>query len=370
MNASSNRQWILKSRPQGMVGEENFERRDAAIPEVADGKILVKNLLLSFDPTLRIYMSVDSYVPKVPLGEVMRAFGVGQVIASKHPKFKVGQLVFATVGWQDYALLDLSDPNFPVTALPGFLDPALAISLALTGTTAYFGLLKVGRPKPGETVVVSGAAGATGSIAAQIAKIKGCRTIGIAGGKEKCDWLTRELKLDGAIDYKNDDVPARLIELCPKGVDVYFDNVGGELTDHVLPCLALRGRVVLCGGISQYNFVTDAGIRPEAYLWKNLSELISKRIRIEGFIVLDYLPRALEALISLTHWVKQGKLVQAVDMQEGFDNIPKTLTRLFTGENKGKQLLKLAEPSLEVPKDRLQEALFRSAQAVRGLFGG
>src|ERR1035437_3364186 len=168
MNASSNRQWILKSRPQGMVGEENFERRDAAIPEVADGKILVKNLLLSFDPTLRIYMSVDSYVPKVPLGEVMRAFGVGQVIASKHPKFKVGQLVFATVGWQDYALLDPSDPTFPVTALPGFLDPALAISLALTGTTAYFGLLKVGRPKPGETVVVSGAAGATGSIAAQI----------------------------------------------------------------------------------------------------------------------------------------------------------------------------------------------------------
>jgi hypothetical protein len=209
--------------------------------------------------------------------------------------------------------------------------------LGMTGITAYYGLLDVGRPKAGETVVVSGAAGATGSIAGQIARIKGCRAIGIAGGKAKCDWLVQKARFDAAIDYKSEDVGARLRELCPKGIDVYFDNVGGDLLDLALARLAMRGRIVLCGAIASYN---DAELRPGP---KNYSNLIVKRGRMEGFIVLDYVKRAPEAVLELFGWVQAGEIVNQVDVKEGLENAPATLRRLFEGDNQGKQLLKIAD---------------------------
>jgi NADPH-dependent curcumin reductase CurA len=212
--------------------------------------------------------------------------------------------------------------------------------LGLNGITAYFGLLEVGRPQPGETVVVSGAAGATGSVVGQIAKIRGCRVIGIAGGAEKCRWLTGEAGFDAAIDYKSERVERRLTELCPEGIDVFFDNVGGEILDAALGNLALRGRVVLCGAIAMYNEkVPPAG--PRNYL-----SLLVKRGRMEGFIVLDFMPRAGEAVAALTQWVHEGRLKHEEDVREGLENAPQTLQRLFDGKNRGKQLLKVAEPSL------------------------
>ena len=210
-------------------------------------------------------------------------------------------------------------------------------ALGLTGMTAYFGLLEVGRPAPGETVVVSGAAGATGSVVGQIARIKGCRAIGIAGGPEKCRWLTDEAGFDGAIDYKSENVPARLKELCPKGIDIFFDNVGGDILDAALARLAMRGRVVLCGGIANYD-PTEPAPGPKNYL-----NLVRQRGRMEGFIILDYLPRAHEAIGALAGWVQAGKIRHKVDVQHGLENAPAALRRLFDGHNDGKQLLRVAE---------------------------
>jgi NADPH-dependent curcumin reductase CurA len=210
-------------------------------------------------------------------------------------------------------------------------------ALGTTGITAYFGLLDVGRPNAGETVVVSGAAGATGSAVGQIARIKGCRAIGIAGGKDKCEWLVKVARFDAAVDYKSENVAARLRELCPKGIDVYFDNVGGDLLDVALAQLAMRGRIVLCGAIATYN---DSELRPGP---KNYLNLLIKRGRMEGFIVLDYMKRAPEAAMQLFAWIQSGELVDRVDVKEGLENAPATLRRLFSGENQGKQLLKVAD---------------------------
>ena len=210
-------------------------------------------------------------------------------------------------------------------------------ALGLTGITAYFGLTEVGRPVAGETVVVSGAAGATGSVVGQIAKIKGCRVIGIAGGAEKCHWLTDEAGFDGAIDYKSEDVQGRLKDMCPKGIDIFFDNVGGDILDAALARLAMRGRVVLCGGIASYN-ATEPSPGPKNYL-----NLVVQRGRMEGFIVLDFMPRAAEAIGALSGWVQAGRLKNKVDVQHGLENAPATLRRLFEGRNEGKQLLRIAE---------------------------
>ena len=242
----------------------------------------------------------------------------------------------------------------PPTKLPGHLDPALMLALSLTGLTAYFGLLEIGRPTPGETVLVSGAAGATGSVVGQIAKLKSCRVIGIAGGAEKCAWLTNEGNFDAAIDYKNDDIAAKLNVLCPNGVDVYFDNVGGPITDEVLLHLSQNARIVLCGAISQYNVANEADI----YGLKNYLSLIINRGTAQGFIILDYLDRALEGILCLTKWVEDGSVKQEIDMQEGFENIPATLTRIFTGENRGKQLLKVCEPPLPVRTNAIERFMF------------
>jgi NADPH-dependent curcumin reductase CurA len=347
-----NRQWILTGRPEGMLDASIFELRESPIPKLENREVLAKTLYFSFDPTQRMWMAKDTYMPIVPLGQPMRAVCAAQVIESKHPKYKVGDMVNGIGSWQEYISFSPDDEESPPTKVPGHLDPALTLALAGTGLTAYFGMLEIGKPKPGETVLVSGAAGATGSVAGQIAKMRGCRVIGIAGGPEKCAWLTEKARFDASIDYKNDDVEQRIGALCPDGIDVYFDNVGGEILDAALLHLAMHARVVLCGSISQYN----AG-EGEQYGIKNHMELVVQRGRAEGFIILDYLDRAIEALLCLNKWVDEGKIVQEIDMQEGFENVPATLTRIFTGANLGKQLLKVADPPLPLRTSGVEQAV-------------
>jgi NADPH-dependent curcumin reductase CurA len=272
-----------------------------------------------------------SYIPPVGIGEVMRGMTVGEVVESKHPGLATGDLVSAMGGWQEWFASGVGLQKLA----PG-TDPTLALSvLGITGLTAYFGLLDVGKPRAGETVVVSGAAGATGSVAGQIAKLEGCRVIGIAGGPAKCAWLTGEARFDAAIDYKREDVAGRLAELAPAGVHVYFDNVGGPILEAVLERIAERARIVLCGGISAYN-LAEPPPGP-----RNLMNLVVRRGRMEGFIVIDYAARFGEAAQRLGKWVAEGRLAYRVDVAKGFENAPRTFQRLFRGENLGKQLLRL-----------------------------
>jgi NADPH-dependent curcumin reductase CurA len=338
MTARTNRRWLLAERPAGMIEDRHFRLVEEPVPQLqADGEILVRNVYLSLDPTQRGWISRDTYLPAVALGAVVRSGGVGRVEQSRHPDFAVGDLVQGLVGWQDYVIMDARGAGAPTKLPPGVPIPLAMSALGLTGLTAYFGLLDVGRPVAGETVVVSGAAGATGSIAGQIARIKGCRVVGIAGGKVKCDWLRQEARFDAAIDYKAEDVGARLKELCPKGIDVYFDNVGGDLLDLALANLAMKGRIVICGAIATYN---DSQLRPGP---KNYLNLIIKRGRMEGFLIFDYMKRAPEAVMELFGWVQSGQMVNQVDVKEGLENAPQALRRLFQGDNQGKQLLKIAD---------------------------
>ena len=332
-----NRQWLLARRPQGMISPADFTWTESPVPTPADREVLVKNLWLSCDPTQRGWIAGDTYLPAVKIGEVVRSFAVGRVIESKHPRFQKDQLVQGLFGWQDYACVAPGTPSAPSPVPPGVPIETAMSALGLTGITAYFGLLEIGRPAAGETVVVSGAAGATGSVVGQIAKVHGCRVIGIAGGAEKCKRLTAELGFDAAIDYKSENVGERLKELCPKGINVFFDNVGGDILDAALSRLALRGRVVLCGAISRYN---DSTLSPGP---KNYVNLVTRRGRMEGFIVLDYMARAGEAVTALSQWLNEGKLKDRVDVQHGLENAPAALARLFKGENDGKQLVKIAE---------------------------
>jgi NADPH-dependent curcumin reductase len=330
-----NRQWLLARRPQGAIQDSDFNLVETEAPMPGEGEVLVRNTLLSCDPTQRGWIAFDTYLPAVKIGEVVRSLGAGRIEASNHPDFAVGDMVSGLVGWQDAVVMR---PNGQLNKLPPGAPLELAMSaLGATGITAYFGLLDVGRPVAGETVVISGAAGATGSVVGQIARIKGCRAIGIAGGPEKCRWLTDEAGFDAAIDYKSESVPARLKELCPKGIDIFFDNVGGDILDAALARLAMRGRVVLCGGIASYN-ATELPPGPKNYL-----NLVVQRGRMEGFLVLDYVPRAAEAIGALAGWVQAGKIKTKVDVQQGLENAPATLRRLFEGRNDGKQLLRIAE---------------------------
>ena len=338
MSQRTNRQWRLAKRPVGMVGEHNFEFVTEPVGEIGDGEYLIRNLYISFDPAMRGWMEDrPSYMPPVQIGEVMRAGTVGQVVESKNADFPKGTIVQGMFGWQEYAVggRGLAQAQRVPEGTP--LTWPLGV-VGITGLTAYFGLLDLGKPKEGETVLVSGAAGATGSVAAQIAKLKGCRVVGIAGGPEKCKWLTDEVGLDAAIDYKTEDVQARIRETCPDGVDVYFDNVGGEILDAALANLALRARVVMCGGISGYN---EEEPPPGP---RNLMNVVIQRARMEGFIVIDYAKRFGEAASELARWVSEGRILHQEDVQEGIENAPRTFQRLFRGENKGKQLLKLADP--------------------------
>ena len=335
MRERMNRQWLLARRPNGMVTADDFELVDRPVPELTDGQVLVRNLYLSCDPTQRGWVGRDTYLPAVKIGEVMRSVGAGEVIESRDGRFDPGQLVQGMLGWQDFAVVEPSRAAVS-PLLPGIPIEASLSVLGLNGLTAYFGLLEIGRPNAGETVVVSAAAGATGSLAGQIALIKGCRVVGIAGGEGKCGWI-RELGFQEVIDYKAEDVLARLCETCSDGIDIYFDNVGGELLNGALACLAMHGRVVLCGAIARYN---DTAIEPGP---SNYGQLIVQRGRMEGFIVLDYYHRATEAIPILYGWMTEGKLKHRTDVVHGLENAPTALMRLFTGENQGKQVVKIAE---------------------------
>lgn len=337
----TNRQWLLQQRPVGMIGPEHFELRAGPLPEpdLDAGQVLVKTLMLGFDPAMRGWVEdVRSYLPPVELGAPMRASGIGQIVASSNPELPEGALVQGLLNWQEYSIGDPKS-EIPPRVLPEGVTPSMALSVfGTTSLTAYFGLLDVGQPQQGETVLVSGAAGATGSVVAQIARLKGCRVIGIAGGSEKCQWLQEKCGLDGVIDYKSENIDARLAELCPQGINVFFDNVGGETLETAINHMADFGRIVLCGAISQYNEATP---QPGP---SNLMLLVARRIRMQGFIVLDYLDRADEAFADLATWVMAGDIAWREDIQSGFENIPATLQRLFDGRNQGKQLLQLADP--------------------------
>jgi NADPH-dependent curcumin reductase CurA len=324
-----------------MVGTEHFALSEAPVPEPADGQMLVRVLYVSFDPAMRAFLhDRPSYVPPQPVGEVMRAGGVAQVIDSRHPSFSPGELVLVGTGWQEYAVVNGAavaarlNPKRPPTDYLSVLGG--------TGLTAYFGLLDVGGVKPGETVVISGAAGATGSTAVQISRIIGCRTIAIAGGPQKARWTVEELGADAAVDYKHESVAERLAALCPDGIDVYFDNVGGGILQAAIGRMKMHGRIALCGMISTYN---DAEPSPGP---NNLFELIARRVRMQGFLVSDYASRFAEARQALEQWLDAGTLRAHVDVQEGFERIPTTFLRIFSGANLGKQTLKLADPPLPV----------------------
>ena len=338
---NTNRQWVLAKRPHGMVTRDNFEYREEAIPEVGEGEVLLRNLYLSFDPTQRGWMEDrESYLPPVKIGEVMRAGSVAQVVESRNAEFGKGQLVQTTGGWQDFVAVKPGTGWPGIAKIPEGISPTMPLGvLGVTGLTAYWGMLDLGQPKAGETVLVSGAAGATGSVAGQIARIKGCRVVGIAGGPDKCRWLKEVARFDDVIDYRNENVEQRIAEVCPNRVDVFFDNVGGDILEAALNHLNMRARVVLCGGISGYN-ATEPQPGP-----KNLMNLVIMRARMEGFIVIDYMDRSQIAIPELLGWVQSGELVYQEDIQEGFENIPDTLNRLFTGKNLGKQILKIADPA-------------------------
>ena len=331
-----NRKWILKERPSGLVKDSDFELVSEVLPKINEGEILLENLYLSFDPTQRSWLNdVPGYLPPIQIGEVIRSGGIGRVIDSNNPEYKTGDLTFGLIGWQTHCLRKPNvDDRFRV--VPDLLPiPTMLNVMGSTGITAYYGLIELGKPKSGETVLVSGAAGATGSVVVQIAKLKGCHVIGIAGGKEKCDWL-KDIGVDDVIDYKNSDVHKELPKVVENGVDIYFDNVGGKILETVLELININARVLLCGGISSGY---DA-IRP-ADGPNNLFSLIIKRATMQGFLVLDYLPKSEKALEEIATWVMEGKLQHREDIQKGIENCPQTLNRLFTGKNKGKQLLKI-----------------------------
>ena len=336
MNAI-NSQFKLAARPQGSVKASDFNHVTEPLRVLQAGEVLIKNLYISLDPAMRGWMneSKNSYMPPVAIGEVMRALAVGQVVESNNPKFAVGEHVSGILGMQEYAYSDGNgihkvDPK--LAPLPLYLS-----TLGMPGMTAYFGLLEVGQPKEGDTVVISGAAGAVGTIVGQIAKIKGARVVGIAGGADKVRYLVEELGFDAAIDYKSEDVSAALKQHCPNGIDVYFDNVGGDILDAALAQLAFGARVVICGAISQYNNTT-AIKGPSNYL-----NLMVKRATMKGIMVSDFYPRAMEAAMVMGGWIMSGKLKSREDIVDGLENFPATFQKLFTGENNGKLILKVTQ---------------------------
>ncbi len=296
----------------------------------------MRTRFISIDPTIRTWMNdAPGYLPPIQIGDVVRSAGIGEVVASNSDRYQPGQLVFGMTGWQDYIVADEGERTMQL--LPDGIDPTAALSVfGTTGMTAYFGLLDVGRVKEGDTVVVSGAAGATGSTVGQIARIKGAgRVVGIAGSDEKCAWLVDELGFDAAINYKQPDVSGRLRAACPDGIDLYFDNVGGELLDICLGQLAMRGRVVLCGAIASYN---EAGPPPGP---RNYINLLVRRGRMEGFIILDYLDRFPEGQMEMAQWVAAGKVKFAVHLVDGLEQAPSALNLLFTGGNRGKVIVRV-----------------------------
>ena len=330
------RRMLLTSRPHGLVDGGNLQLdHSAPVPEPGEGQALIRIRYLSIDPTIRTWMDdAPGYLPPIGLGDVVRSGGVGEVVATRSDRYQPGDLVFGMLGWQEYALADGGEAS--MTVLPPGVDPTVAIGvLGVTGMTAYFGLFDIGRPKPGDTVVVSGAAGATGSVVGQLARIEGAGTVvGIAGSAEKCAWRTDELGFDHAINYREEHVGKRLRATCPDGIDVYFDNVGGEILDDCLALLSMKARVVLCGAISQYN--EDRPTGPRNYL-----NLIVKRARMEGFLILDYLDRFPEAQARMAGWVMEGRIQHREHLVDGREHAGDALNLLFSGGNTGKVIVRL-----------------------------
>ncbi len=332
-----NKQLLFVKRPQGEADASTWSIVTNPIPELKEGGVLVKQHYVSLDPAMRGWMNEGkSYIEPMAIGSVMRAGSVGEVVAVRnHPKFKVGDYVSGFGGVQQYAVSDGNDlyaVDPKLAPLPTYIG-----TLGMPGMTAYFGILEVGKIKEGDVVVVSGAAGAVGSIVGQIAKIKGCTVIGIAGGADKCKYIVEELGFDGAIDYKNEDVKSRLKEECPKGLDVYFDNVGGEILDYALGRLRMNARVVICGAISQYNNKT-AMKGPSNYM-----SLLVNRATMQGMVVFDWASRYGEAAMAMGNWLAQGKLKSREAIYEGIENFPQTYNRLFSGDKMGKLVLKVIE---------------------------
>jgi hypothetical protein len=341
LSALANHQVRLASRPVGEPTRENWSFTTEAVAEPAEGGVLIKTLYLSLDPAMRGWMNdAKSYIPPVGINEVMRAGGIGEVIASKNPNFAVGDLVNASLGVQEYCLIpaDLIKRSglFKIDTRLGSPTQWLNV-LGMPGMTGYFGLMDVGQPKPGETVLVSGAAGAVGQTVGQMAKVKGARAVGIAGGKAKCDFVVHELGFDACIDYKAGSVRDGLKEHCPNGVDVYFDNVGGEILDHVLAKINRKARIIICGAISQYNNTT-AVQGPKNYL-----SLLVNRARMEGIVVFDYADRYHLAVAEMAGYLKDGRMKSREDVVKGLDTFPETLMKLFKGENFGKLVLQVAD---------------------------
>ncbi len=333
---SVNRQFTLASRPDGMPKESDFRLVEAPMPLPANDQLLLRTLYLSVDPYMRGRITgIRSYADPVGIGQVMVGGTVGKVVQSKSPRFQVGDIVEGYWGWQEFAVSDGQglrklDPSVaPVSTALGLLG--------MPGMTAYFGLLEICKPQPGETVVISGAAGAVGSLVGQIAKIKGCRAVGIAGSEEKVAWLVNELGFDAALNYKTtQDYLAKLKELCPNGIDCYFDNVGGKITEAVFLRLNAKARIAICGQISQYNLA-----KPEA--GPPLIHLLVKQAKAEGFLVFQYLNRYPEGIAQMAQWLKEGKLKYREEIIEGFENTPKAFIGLFHGDNTGKMLVKVAD---------------------------
>jgi NADPH-dependent curcumin reductase len=335
--AAVNHQVRLAARPVGLPKASDWEYTEEPVPEPGDGEVLIKILYLSLDPAMRGWMNdAKSYIAPVGIGETMRAGGAGEVLVSNHPDFAPGDHVTGMLGVQEYAVAHgnaVTKLDTSLAPLPVYLG-----TLGMPGMTAYFGLLDIGKPREGETVVVSGAAGAVGGVVGQIAKLKGCHVVGIAGGAEKCRYVVEDLGFDAAIDYKAGDVAAPLREHAPKGIDIYFDNVGGVILDAALARLARHARVIICGAISQYN-ATGAVQGPSNYL-----SLLVNNASMTGFVIFGYADRYAEGLREMGDWFAAGKLVSREDIAEGgIEKFPDTLLRLFSGENTGKLVLKVSD---------------------------
>jgi NADPH-dependent curcumin reductase CurA len=338
--ALKNQQFRLAARPVGMPKPTDWKFTSEPVRDLADGEILVKTLYLSLDPAMRGWMNEGkSYIRPVAIDEVMRAGGIGKVIASKSPKFAVGETVYGSIGVQEYWVGAADDKTAAFNKVDGNAAPLPKYlnALGMPGMTAYFGLLEVGQPKAGETVVVSGAAGAVGQTVGQVAKHKGCHVVGIAGGKEKCDFVVNELGFDACIDYKNGSLKDGLKEHCPNGVDVYFDNVGGDILDTVLTRINMKARIIICGAISQYNNTTPVK-GPANYL-----SLLVNRARMEGIVVFDYADRYHLGITEMAKWMKEGTFKTREDIVEGIEKFPDALLMLFEGKNFGKLVLQVAK---------------------------
>jgi NADPH-dependent curcumin reductase CurA len=340
MSTEVNRRILLRERPEGRIDDSTFELVEEEVSKPAAGQALVRNLYMSVDPTNRVWIREEpSYLPPVGIGEVMRSGGIGRVVSSSNDAFPEGSLVTGLLGWQDYVLVGEGSPALAM-ALPPDIDAPVASLvglLGITGLTAYFGIEDIGKPQAGETVAVSAAAGGVGSVAGQLAKLRGARAVGIAGGADKCAWLVEELGYDAAVDRHDPRWRELLAEACPDGVDVDFENVGGEIMDTVFGMLNLNSRVVLCGLISQYN-ATEPPPGP-----RNFLNFVSQRVMCKGFIVLDYIPRYPEASAKLAQWAAEGKIKHRDTVVEGLEKAPEAVNMLFEGQNVGKLMVKVAD---------------------------